>query len=919
MANPSLTRRLWRAFALMAALTLGSVLAGGFSLHYIGRVEQANTQALMPTMNIARQLSEAGAYELFSAQSLSNADSESEWLAQGRMLTAQSLKISRLLDELRAQGFDTAAIARQETEITRTLGEQGELVGQRLQLRTRQRQLSRQIADAAGQIAGLAKGQASNAATAAGATQAGIYDLIEQRRQTPAAQALDHLIDVDLEYLTQMTELRLSALGVKQLIRMLEGDEGRQAPAALGDRLTEAVRIVQRRQQRIEDPRVRLRTEQALQTVMAYQTLVALYRQENDIRTRLQTLSQNNLDLFTHFSTEISRQVNDIEQRNAGALGQLQQARRLGLLWLTILGVTALLALCLILWRVVWRLVSRPLAQQTGALQRLLDGDVDSPFPETAGVAELDTIGRLMEAFRTSVRALQHQGQHLAGQVQARTAELQALVVEHRQARAEAEHADRAKSAFLAAMSHEIRTPLHGILGTAQLLAEQPLSAKSQDYVQAINDSGESLLAVLNDVLDYSALEAGSHSVVLNDEPFEPRQLLDSALRLVEGRLRQHPSLRLARHYDDALPRWLQGDPRRIRQIVMNLLNNALRFTARGQVSVSCGCDGDGWFIAVEDSGCGIDAAQQAAIFRPFVQLSARRGGTGLGLAICLGLAQAMAGTLTLSSQVGQGSRFCLWLPLRQVAAPHNRADSEERPIAGRRLLLIEDNPLTRRISAEMLTVSGARVSVAASVAQALALLGRDADFDAALVDFDLPDGDGLTLAQQLAVEYPRIKRIGFSAWVLDEKGRQRAMLLFCGVIQKPALRGELCRLIAHYLAGGEQAATLSHPAETSLDYSQLRQDAATFGYPQLRQWLALFHQHSLPLLDEIAAARAAGDGIRIRRLAHRLKGSCHSLGMTAAARACQALEHTPLAPGDVEQPIRQAVAALTRWLDEQT
>ncbi|STD49598.1 Sensor protein torS [Edwardsiella tarda] len=132
------------------------------------RVERANTQALLPTMNMARQLSEAGAYELFSAQNLGNADSESEWLAQGRMLTAQSLKISGLLDQLRAQGFDTSAIAQQEMAITQSLGEQGELVGQRLQLRARQRQLSAQIAAAAGQIADLAKGQASNAATAAG-------------------------------------------------------------------------------------------------------------------------------------------------------------------------------------------------------------------------------------------------------------------------------------------------------------------------------------------------------------------------------------------------------------------------------------------------------------------------------------------------------------------------------------------------------------------------------------------------------------------------------------------------------------------------------------------------------------------------------------------------------------------------------
>ncbi|WHP80590.1 TMAO reductase system sensor histidine kinase/response regulator TorS [Edwardsiella anguillarum] len=918
MGTPSLTRRLWLAFALMAALTLGSVLVGWFSLHYVGRVEQANTQALLPTMNMARQLSEAGAYELFSAQSLSSADSEREWLAQGRMLTAQSLKISRLLDELRRQGFDIETIARQETEITRSLGEQGALVGQRLQLRLRARALSAQVAAAAEQIAELAKGQASNAATAAGATQAGIYDLIEQRRVAAAEQALDRLIDIDLEYLNQMSELRLSALRVQQMIMALESDSGRLALSEQEERLAQALRILQRRQQRVEDPRIRAQIAQALGQVAQYRTLVDLYRQDNDIYARLQALSQNNLDLFTRFSAEISRQVSDIERRNAAALEQLQQARRLGLTWLTLLGGAGLLALCLILWRVVYRSLSQPLAHQTAALQRLLDGDFDSPFPDRAGVCELDTIGRLMEAFRTSVRALRHQRQHLADLVQMRTAELQALVVEHRQARAEAENADRAKSAFLAAMSHEIRTPLHGILGTAQLLAEQPISPQSRGYVQAINDSGESLLAVLNDVLDYSAIEAGSSSVVLNDEPFSPRQLLDSLLRLAEGRLRERP-LRLAHDYADALPTWLQGDPRRIRQIVMNLLNNALRFTERGVIRVSCGCDEIRWWIAVQDSGCGIDPAQQAAIFQPFVQLSARRGGTGLGLAICRGLAQAMTGSLAVSSAPGKGSRFCLSLPLRRAALPPPEAPAQAWLLAGRRLLLIEDNPLSQRISAEMLQSAGVQVRIAGSAAEALALLARDTAFDAALVDFDLPDSDGPTLARQMAEAYPQLKRIGFSAHVLDEAQHRRIRPLFCGMIQKPVPRAELCRLIAHALTDGERSAAqpsrVAQQIATPLDDGQLAEDLAAFGQPRLTEWLALFRQHSLPLLAEMAAARATGDADLVQGLAHRLKSSCASLGMRGAADACLALERAPLTAAAVDGPIREGLVALEAWL----
>lgn len=219
--NLTLTRRLWMGFALMALLTLTSTLVGWYNLRFISQVEKDNTQALIPTMNMARQLSEASAWELFAAQNLTSADNEKMWQAQGRMLTAQSLKINALLQALREQGFDTTAIEQQEQEISRSLRQQGELVGQRLQLRQQQQRLSQQIVAAADEIARLAQGQANNAATSAGATQAGIYDLIEQHQRQAAESALDRLIDIDLEYVNQMNELRLSALRVQQMVMNL--------------------------------------------------------------------------------------------------------------------------------------------------------------------------------------------------------------------------------------------------------------------------------------------------------------------------------------------------------------------------------------------------------------------------------------------------------------------------------------------------------------------------------------------------------------------------------------------------------------------------------------------------------------------------------------------------------------------------
>ncbi|MJX78806.1 TMAO reductase two-component system sensor histidine kinase TorS, partial [Salmonella enterica subsp. enterica] len=281
----------------------------------------------------------------------------------------------------------------------------------------------------------------------------------------------------------------------------------------------------------------------------------------------------------------------------------------------------------------------------------------------------------------------------------------------------------------------------------------------------------------------------------------------------------------------------------------------------------------------------------------------------GLGLAISASLAEAMGGTLTVTSTLHVGSCFRLQLPVRHPKPASKNAFREPINLNGLRLLLIEDNMLTQRITAEMLTGKGVKVSVAESANDALRCLAEGESFDVALVDFDLPDYDGLTLAQQLMSLYPAMKRIGFSAHVIDDNLRQRTAGLFCGIIQKPVPREELYRMIAHYLQGK------SHNARAMLNEHQLAGDMASVGPEKLRQWVALFKDSALPLVEEIEAARAMNDDVNIKRLAHKLKSGCASLGMTQATEACRELELQPLSDIDIKTIVTQGVTALDAWI----
>ncbi|WP_335903528.1 TMAO reductase system sensor histidine kinase/response regulator TorS [Shewanella algae] len=948
----SLTGRLMLAFCLLALLLLLLVTLGNLSLYWVKGADSFLYEKALPASEAARQLSQSATSLAENAQRLGTVADEKQRQYLGRRLSLESNRMLAAIATLEQLAVpDSANLKQAAATIIAELTLLGEQTGERLE---RTQALKQK---------GLLLVQASKQADNLLRSELAVLDsvIIAKLSQIPGAAAVDDIIELDLSSAEQLNRAlklthKIALLG--QIFAAADAPQDlvgaiNQAPLtddALSPGLLKRIPVADL----VRDPgrAEALEAEFArLDQVTAGQQLAeSIWQLQQQLEQRQLVISDNLKSMEQTVDAALEGQQQQLSLARRDFLGQLNWAS--AGLWGT--GALMLLLILFVSWQVIYKGIARRLSDATQALSRLSLGDTDVSI-RSYGDDELTAMASALEAFKQKTahnQKLQQDLQRTAAELTEHKLALELKVAERTrelaQTNAQLEEASQAKSLFLATMSHEIRTPLNGLLGTLSLLGQAELPAKARQMLALSQYSGTQLQTVLNDILDFSRLEQGR----LLNEPRAvelPALLNEVTAIMLAGANLAGLELRLLK---PKLPEWVWLDGPKLRQVLFNLLGNAIKFTAKGSVTLEVSIEDARLCFSVTDTGIGIRPEAMAHLFTPYAteatHASAR--GTGLGLSISRDLVQLMNGSesgdapaIAVISTPGQGSRFSFSVPLQPCEQGEQQSSSLPQSEIAKRVLLVEDNRVNALVAQGFLAHLGHESLLCVSLAEARNVLldNTSGPFDAVMLDLQLSDGSGSELLPEFRQQLgPKVPIAAFTAQLQTQDMADYQAMGFDIVLGKPLGLQALANWLG-VVSGSNQSderhkeediqapgnkVSLRNTANTQwLALEQLEQDLQVLGKATLLEMRQQFVDSSDAQLQALQAADGQLD-IQAAKL-HALKGSSGNMGLEALHLRCAALEQAiktgkPLRDEELTELtdcVAASLQALDNWLEQQS